>query len=206
MTKISDVEASLEQFKSETLASQEETRNLFSQMQESIDRNKVEADKQFAEIMQQFKALRPAPLSIAMPTTIKPPATHPATLPPPLPHHTAVVATPQHTTPPIPLNSQNSYPAFAVTSYPPFPNQPSAAYTSFSGLRFDSQGFPLPMTHVGEFSVNRNHCPPVSSEGIFQNYPGNTFRDAGGIFANTTVHPTATVHGSKVLLISLSLV
>ncbi|GJT00795.1 hypothetical protein Tco_0821964 [Tanacetum coccineum] len=203
MTKISDVEANLEQFKSETLASQEETRNLFGQMQESIDRNKVEADKQFAEIMQQFKALR---LPIAMAATITPPATHPATLPPPLPHHIAAAATPHHPTPLIPLNSQNSYPAFAVTSYPPFPSQPSAAYTSFSGLRFDSQGFPLPMTHAGEFSVNRNHCPPVSSEGIFQNYPGNTFKDAGGIFANTTVHPTATVHGSKVLLISLSLV
>ncbi|GJU28568.1 retrotransposable element Tf2 [Tanacetum coccineum] len=53
------------------------------------------------------------------------------------------------------------------------------------------------MTHAGEFSVNRNHCPPVSSEGIFQNYPGNTFRDAGGIFANTTVQPTSTVHGSE---------
>ncbi|GJU22054.1 hypothetical protein Tco_1155396 [Tanacetum coccineum] len=77
MTKISDVEANLEQFKSETLASQEETQNLFGQMQESIDRNKV------------------------------------------------------------------------------------------------------------------------SSGGIFQNYPGNTFRDAGGIFANTTVPPTSTVHGSE---------
>ncbi|GJV27604.1 putative mitochondrial protein [Tanacetum coccineum] len=110
-------------------------------MQESINRNKVEADKQFAEIMQQFKALRPAPLS----------------------HHTAAVAIPHHTTQPISLNSQNSYPAFVVTSYPPFPRQPSAAYTSFSGLRFDSQGFPLPMTHAGEFSVNRNHCPPPTS-------------------------------------------
>ncbi|GKC74215.1 hypothetical protein Tco_1120098 [Tanacetum coccineum] len=88
MTKISDVEANLEQFKSETLASQEETWNLCGQMQESIDRNKVEADKQFAEIMQQFKALRPATLSIAMPASITPPATHPATPLPPLPHHT----------------------------------------------------------------------------------------------------------------------
>ncbi|GKB50025.1 alpha,alpha-trehalose-phosphate synthase [UDP-forming] 1-like protein [Tanacetum coccineum] len=49
----------LEQFKSETLASQEETRNLFNQMRESIDRNKVEADQQFAEIMNAFKALQP---------------------------------------------------------------------------------------------------------------------------------------------------
>ncbi|GKG25582.1 hypothetical protein Tco_0398728, partial [Tanacetum coccineum] len=119
ISKISDEEANLEQFKSETLASQKETRNLFRQMQELIDRNKVEA---VAEIMQQFKALRPAPLSIAMPATITPPATHPATLPPPLPHHIAAAATPYHPTPLIPLNSQNSYPAFAVTSYPPFPS------------------------------------------------------------------------------------
>ncbi|GKD62231.1 hypothetical protein Tco_1299740 [Tanacetum coccineum] len=59
MTKISDVEANLEQFKSETLASQEETRNLFNQMRESIDRNKVEADRQFAEIMNALKSLQP---------------------------------------------------------------------------------------------------------------------------------------------------
>ncbi|GJW03450.1 ty3-gypsy retrotransposon protein [Tanacetum coccineum] len=195
MTKISEVEANLEQFKSETLASQEETRNLCGQMRESMDRNKEEADKQFAEIMQQFKAMRPAPLSIDMPASITPPATHPATPPPPLPHHTAAAATPHHTTQPISLNSQNSYPAFAVTSYPPFPGQPAAAYTSFSGLRFDSQGFPLPTTHAGEFSVNRNPCPQVSSGGIFQNYPGNTFERAGGLFAIPHCSPTSTAMG-----------
>ncbi|GKB47835.1 putative mitochondrial protein [Tanacetum coccineum] len=188
MTKISDVEANLEKFKSESLVSQEENLNRFDQMQESIDRNKVEADKQLAELLQHLKALQPTPTSISMPTTIMSLTTHTAALPPPLSHHA---------TQPIPPNSQNPYPPFSVTSYPPFPGQPSAAYTSFSGLRFDSQGFLLPMTHAGEFSVNRNHCPPVSSEGIFQNYPGNTFRDAGGIFANTTVQPTTTVHGSE---------
>ncbi|GJV26712.1 hypothetical protein Tco_1383160 [Tanacetum coccineum] len=57
--KISDVEANLEQFKSETLASQEETRNLFNQMRESIDGNKVEAYRQFAEIMNALKSLQP---------------------------------------------------------------------------------------------------------------------------------------------------
>nr|GEY48135.1 reverse transcriptase [Tanacetum cinerariifolium] len=40
MTKITDVEANLEQFKSATLARQEETLNRFDRMQESIDRNK----------------------------------------------------------------------------------------------------------------------------------------------------------------------
>ncbi|GKB20756.1 hypothetical protein Tco_0854679 [Tanacetum coccineum] len=67
MTKINDVEANLEQFKLETLASQEETRNLFNQMQESIDKNKADADRQFAELLQLLKALQP---STTLPATI----------------------------------------------------------------------------------------------------------------------------------------
>nr|GEW44010.1 Ty3/gypsy retrotransposon protein [Tanacetum cinerariifolium] len=114
MTKIIDVEANLEQFKSETLARQEETLNRFDRMQESIDRNKVESNKQFVEMMQQYKAL-------------------------------------------------------------------------FSTIDDSSKGV----------YVSRNHRPPVSSESIFQNYPGNTFGDAGGNFANTNVQPTSTVHGSE---------
>ncbi|GJZ91943.1 hypothetical protein Tco_0664008 [Tanacetum coccineum] len=50
MTKINDVEANLEQFKSETLAWQKETSNRFHRMQESIDKNKANADRQFAEL------------------------------------------------------------------------------------------------------------------------------------------------------------
>ncbi|GJV04878.1 hypothetical protein Tco_1338447 [Tanacetum coccineum] len=68
MTKINDVEANLEQFKSETLARQKETLNRFDRMQESIDKNKVDADRQFAEVLQLLKALQP-------PTTL------PATIP-----------------------------------------------------------------------------------------------------------------------------
>nr|GFA72954.1 ankyrin repeat-containing protein [Tanacetum cinerariifolium] len=118
-----------------------------------------------------------APASTAMPTTtITPPTTHPTTLPPPLPHHT---------TQPILLNSQNSYPAFA-TSYPPFPGQPSAAYTSFSRLRFDSQGFPLPMSSPRYVSDNRNLRQPVNNESIFQNYHGNTYGQAEVAFPNAT--------------------
>ncbi|GKB43972.1 hypothetical protein Tco_0888914, partial [Tanacetum coccineum] len=67
MTKINDVEANLEQFKLETLASQEETRNLFNQMQESIDKNKADSDRQFAELLQLLKALQP---STTLPATI----------------------------------------------------------------------------------------------------------------------------------------
>ncbi|GJS59308.1 hypothetical protein Tco_0654092 [Tanacetum coccineum] len=68
MTKINDVEANLEQFKSETLAWQKETSNRFDRMQESIDKNKADADRQFAEMLQLLKALQP-------PTTL------PATIP-----------------------------------------------------------------------------------------------------------------------------
>nr|GFA92617.1 hypothetical protein [Tanacetum cinerariifolium] len=59
MTKITDVETSLEQFKSVSLAYQEETSNRFDRMQESIDKNKADADKQFAELLQLLKALQP---------------------------------------------------------------------------------------------------------------------------------------------------
>ncbi|GJU15925.1 reverse transcriptase [Tanacetum coccineum] len=120
-------------------------------MQESIDRNKVEADKQLAELLQHLKALQPTPTSISMPTTIMSLTTHTAALPPPLSHHA---------TQPITPNSQNPYPPFSVTNYPPFLVQPSAAYTSFTGLKFDSQGFLLPWSQAVDFSVNRNHRPP----------------------------------------------
>ncbi|GJU77712.1 hypothetical protein Tco_1274782 [Tanacetum coccineum] len=67
MTKINDVEANLEQFKSETLAWQKETSNRFDRMQESIDKNKADADRQFAELLQLLKALQP---STTLPATI----------------------------------------------------------------------------------------------------------------------------------------
>ncbi|GJV34235.1 hypothetical protein Tco_1394635 [Tanacetum coccineum] len=86
MTKITDVEASLEQFKSTTLTNQEETSNRIDRLQESIDKNKADADKQFAEMMQALKALQPStnlPATI-LPATIPipPPLTYPTTLPP----------------------------------------------------------------------------------------------------------------------------
>ncbi|GKA82727.1 hypothetical protein Tco_0789475 [Tanacetum coccineum] len=59
MTKITDVEASLEQFKSVSLAYEEETSNRFDRMQESIDKNKADADKQFAKLLQLLKSLQP---------------------------------------------------------------------------------------------------------------------------------------------------
>nr|GEV67774.1 hypothetical protein [Tanacetum cinerariifolium] len=63
MKKITDVEARLEQFKSVSLAYQEETSNRFDRMQESIDKNKADADKQFAKLLHHMKALQ-------LPTTL----------------------------------------------------------------------------------------------------------------------------------------
>ncbi|GJY59526.1 hypothetical protein Tco_0459418 [Tanacetum coccineum] len=67
MTKITDVEASLKQFKSVSLAYQKETSNRFHRMQESIDKIKADANKQFSELLQLLKALQ---LPTTLPTTI----------------------------------------------------------------------------------------------------------------------------------------
>ncbi|GKA43530.1 hypothetical protein Tco_0736254 [Tanacetum coccineum] len=84
MTKINDVEANLEQFKSETLAWQKETSNRFDRMQATIEKNKVESDQQFAEIMRMLKTLQPATTVVTDTTT--PPSYHSATtIPPPHP-------------------------------------------------------------------------------------------------------------------------
>nr|GEY74365.1 ankyrin repeat-containing protein [Tanacetum cinerariifolium] len=69
---------------------------------------------------------------------------------------------------------------------PPFSAQPAATYTSFSGLQFDSQGFPLPMRPPRDVSGNRNLRQPVNNESIFQNYHGNTYGQAGVAFPNAT--------------------
>nr|GEW54832.1 probable indole-3-pyruvate monooxygenase YUCCA8 [Tanacetum cinerariifolium] len=45
---------------------------------------------------------------------------------------------------------------------------PSAAYTSFSGLRFDSQGFPIPPWKT--YGNYHQRPPPVSNEGSFRNF------------------------------------
>nr|GEW96376.1 hypothetical protein [Tanacetum cinerariifolium]GEW96497.1 hypothetical protein [Tanacetum cinerariifolium] len=75
MTKITDVEANLEQFK-------EETSNRIDRLQESIDKNKADADKQFAEMMQALKALQPSTTLPAATIPIPPLLTYPTTMPP----------------------------------------------------------------------------------------------------------------------------
>ncbi|GJX09112.1 hypothetical protein Tco_0198971 [Tanacetum coccineum] len=59
MTKVTDLEANLEQFKIEQAAIKSEAAKQLALLQATIDRNKVEADRQFAEIMNAFKALQP---------------------------------------------------------------------------------------------------------------------------------------------------
>ncbi|GKC87814.1 hypothetical protein Tco_1148463 [Tanacetum coccineum] len=67
MTKINDVEANLQQFKSVTLALQKETSNRFDRMQESIDKNKADADRQFAELLTSLLMVMLHPLLLLTP-------------------------------------------------------------------------------------------------------------------------------------------
>ncbi|GKC56943.1 hypothetical protein Tco_1084541 [Tanacetum coccineum] len=68
MTKVTDLEAKLEQFKIDQAAINSEAAKQWAFLQATIEKNKVEADRQFAEIMNALKALQP-------PTTL------PATIP-----------------------------------------------------------------------------------------------------------------------------
>ncbi|GKB81497.1 hypothetical protein Tco_0948392 [Tanacetum coccineum] len=72
MTKVTDLEANLEQYNIVQAAINSRAAEQRALLQETIEKNKVEADRQFAEIMNAIK-------------TLQPPATTPlATLPPPL--------------------------------------------------------------------------------------------------------------------------
>nr|GEW11192.1 ankyrin repeat-containing protein [Tanacetum cinerariifolium] len=68
MTEVTDLEAKLERFKMDQAAINSEAAEQRALLQETIEKNKVEADRQFAEIMNAIKALQP-------------PNTHPATIP-----------------------------------------------------------------------------------------------------------------------------
>ncbi|GKD36935.1 hypothetical protein Tco_1257142 [Tanacetum coccineum] len=59
MTKVTDLEANLEQFKIEQAAINSEAAKQLALLQATIEKNKVEADQQFAEIMNALKALQP---------------------------------------------------------------------------------------------------------------------------------------------------
>ncbi|GKD06952.1 hypothetical protein Tco_1186637 [Tanacetum coccineum] len=57
MTKVTDLEANLEQFKIEQAAINSEAAKQLALLQATIEKNKVEADRQFAEIMNALNAL-----------------------------------------------------------------------------------------------------------------------------------------------------
>ncbi|GJY48485.1 hypothetical protein Tco_0438441 [Tanacetum coccineum] len=59
MTKVTDLEANLEQFKIEQAAINSQAAKQLALLQATIEKNKVEADQQFAEIMNALKALQP---------------------------------------------------------------------------------------------------------------------------------------------------
>ncbi|GKD39502.1 hypothetical protein Tco_1259709, partial [Tanacetum coccineum] len=59
MTKVTDLEAKLEQFKIDQAAINSDASKQWAFLQATIEKNKVEADRQFAGIMNALKALQP---------------------------------------------------------------------------------------------------------------------------------------------------
>ncbi|GJW23118.1 hypothetical protein Tco_0033740 [Tanacetum coccineum] len=112
-----------------------------SRIKRDNEKNKNDADKWFAEILQLLKTRQPAATAAA--TTILPPLhTQPLQSYPIM-----LLQHPNTTTTSLP-------PTFALTQplQQPGPTLPSfAKYTSFSGLPFDSQGFSIPYGSNGEF-------------------------------------------------------
>ena len=195
MTKITDLEANLEQYKIDQAALHSEAAEQRALLKETIDKNKVDADRQFAEIMNVLKTLQP-PTNTTPLTTLQPPTTTlPATLPPfhhnqqPFSYPTMPLQQSYTTTTPPPPTFALTQPLLAQQQ--PQPTLPSsAAYTSFSGLRFDSQGFPIPYGSNGEFfgpfqtgeHSSHNRWPPVRTEGMFQNFSDVSMVNTGTFF------------------------
>ncbi|PWA54473.1 hypothetical protein CTI12_AA438080 [Artemisia annua] len=92
MTKITDFEANLEQFKIYQAAINSEAAEQRALLQATIEKNKVDADRQFAEIMNIIKTLQPAATAAA---TISPPH---HTQPLPYSYHTMPLQRPYTTT------------------------------------------------------------------------------------------------------------
>nr|GEY10189.1 ankyrin repeat-containing protein [Tanacetum cinerariifolium] len=129
-------------------------------------------------MMQALNALQPSTTLPDATIPIPPPLTYPTTMPP----HQTINQTPPTNPLTLHIGAQNQYQA----NCPSFSAQPAPTYTSFSGLQFDSQGFPLPMSPPRDVSGNRNLRQPVNNESIFQNYHGNTYGQAGVAFPNAT--------------------
>ncbi|GKA93149.1 hypothetical protein Tco_0815135 [Tanacetum coccineum] len=166
---VTDVEANLEQHKIDQAAINSEAAAQRALLQETIEKNKVEADRQFAELMNAIKTQQPS--------TTAPPVT----LPPP--------------TRPMPTPIYSNFGGFTqplIYQQPQHPTQTSA-YTSFSGLHFDSQGFPLPMGSIGfgpfstgEQGRNYNRGPPMSKEGAFPSFGELSLGNSEGVSSVNT--------------------
>ncbi|GKE16754.1 hypothetical protein Tco_1424331 [Tanacetum coccineum] len=74
MTKVTDVEANLEQFKIDQAAINSKTAEQLALLQETMEKNKVEVDRQFAELMNAIKTQQP---STTTPPVTLPPPTYP---------------------------------------------------------------------------------------------------------------------------------
>ncbi|GKE16755.1 hypothetical protein Tco_1424332 [Tanacetum coccineum] len=76
MTKVTDVEANLEQFKIDQAAINSKTAEQLALLQETMEKNKVEADRQFAELMNAIKTQQPStttpPVTLPSPTRLMP--------------------------------------------------------------------------------------------------------------------------------------
>nr|GEX60049.1 retrotransposon protein, putative, unclassified [Tanacetum cinerariifolium] len=80
----------------------------------------------------------------------------------------------------------------------------TSAYTSFSGLYFDSQGFSLPVGiglgpfSTGEQGSNYNRGPPMSKEGAFSSLGELSLRNSEGVSSvNTRMTPPPLVHENE---------
>nr|GEZ08318.1 altered inheritance of mitochondria protein 32-like [Tanacetum cinerariifolium] len=126
-------------------------------MKEGTDRNTAD----FAEVKLLLKALQPPTTAAAVP-------------PPPTCGFSAQTSmNTGFTTQPVSTGNYTTYApptSGIVFTTAPLVNPtapPSATYTSFSGLRFDSQGFSIP---PWETYGNYHQRPPVSNEGSFRNF------------------------------------
>nr|GEX47807.1 protein root hair defective 3-like isoform X2 [Tanacetum cinerariifolium] len=97
--KNTDLEASFEQYKEEQTSIHAEAKEHRNLLQETMNKNKVESDQQFAEIMWVLKTLQPATTAVTVTTT--PPPYHSMTTIPPsytatIPSYTATMPPPQY--------------------------------------------------------------------------------------------------------------
>ncbi|GKA49307.1 ankyrin repeat-containing protein [Tanacetum coccineum] len=129
-------------YKAEQTVIQADANQHRSLLQETMDKNKVESDQQFAEIMRVLKILQPTTTAVTSTTT-------------PSPYQGATTIPPPYPTQSLPVYTSTMPPPYTLTQpliFQQYPPPSLAAYTSFFGLCFDSQGYPIPTRPTGDFS------------------------------------------------------